>query len=59
MHAEAVQAQQAALRRFAAGGVPPGVKERQRFRYSELRLVRQPDGPIPVTRRAWGQIPNA
>jgi AMP nucleosidase len=60
MHAEAVQAQQAALRRFAAGGAPPDLEERQRFRYPELRLVWEPKGPIPVTRRAWGkfQVPG-
>jgi AMP nucleosidase len=56
MHAEAVQAQREALARFSATGVPPDVEERQRFRYPELRLVWQPDGPNPVTRRAWGKF---
>jgi AMP nucleosidase len=56
MHAEAVQAQRDALARFAAGGAPPDAKERGRFRYPELRVVCEPNGPIPVTRRAWGKI---
>ena len=56
MHAEAVQAQRIALSRFAAGGAPPDAVERERFRYPELRLVWQPSGPIPVTRRAWGKF---
>jgi AMP nucleosidase len=56
MHAEAVQAQRDALARFAAGGAPPDPEERRRFRYPELRLVCEPNGSLPVTRRAWGKI---
>jgi AMP nucleosidase len=56
IHAEAVQAQRDALARFASGGAPPNAEERSRFRYPELRLVWQPKGPIPVTRRAWGKL---
>lgn len=56
MHAEAEQAQRDALARFAAGGAPPNAEERSRFRYPELRLVWEPTGPIPVTRRAWGKF---
>jgi AMP nucleosidase len=56
MHAEVVQAQRDALTRFATGGAPPDPEERRRFRYPELRLVWEPDGPIPVTRRAWGKF---
>jgi AMP nucleosidase len=56
MHAEAVQAQRGALARFAAGGAPPDPEERRRFRYPELRLVWEPSGPTPVTRRAWGKF---
>ncbi|MEA2776425.1 MAG: nucleosidase [Acetobacteraceae bacterium] len=56
MHAEAVQAQRDALTRYAAGGAPPDPRERSRFRYPELRLLWQPSGPTPVTRRAWGKF---
>ena len=56
MHAAAVQAQLDALTRFAAGGPPPSLEERKRFRYPELRLIWQPNGPIPMTRRAWGKL---
>lgn len=56
MHAEAAQAQRDALTRFVTRGVPPTAEERGQFRYPELRLVWQPDGPIPLTRRAWGKM---
>ena len=56
IHAEAVQAQRDALARFAAGGAPPNAEERSHFRYPELRLIWQPRGPMPVTRRAWGKF---
>ena len=56
MHAAAVQAQRAALRRFAAGGAPPDAEERRQFRYPELRVVWAPQGPVPVTRRAWAKF---
>ncbi len=56
MHTEAVQAQRDALARYAAGGAPPSAEERGRFRYPELRVVCEPNGPMPVTRRAWGKI---
>jgi AMP nucleosidase len=56
IHAAAVQAQRDALARFVAGGTPPNARERARFRYPELRLVCEPSGPIPMTRRAWGKI---
>jgi AMP nucleosidase len=56
IHAAAVQAQRVALARFAAGGAPPDPAERSGFRYPELRLVWEPNGPIPVTRRAWGKF---
>ena len=56
MHAAAEKSQRAAVARFAAEGVPPGAQERAGFRYPELRVVWQPSGPIPVTRRAWGKF---
>jgi AMP nucleosidase len=56
MHAEAVNAQRDALARFVAGGPPPDATQRSRFRYPELRLQCEPDGPLPLTRRAWGKI---
>ena len=56
MHAAAVQSQRTALARFAAGGAPPDPAERSQFRYPELRLVWEPSGPTPTTRRAWGKF---
>ena len=59
LHAEAVQAQRAALMRFAAGGPPPSEEERRLFRYPELRVLWMPNGPVPTTRRAWGKFQAA
>ena len=56
MHEAAVQLQRNVLARFAAGGDPPSADERRHFRYPELRLTWDPNGPIPVTRRAWGKF---
>ena len=56
MHTAAELAQRAAVTRFAAGGPPPSAQERSGFRYPELRVIWQPTGPIPVTRRAWGKF---
>src|ERR1700733_6744913 len=56
MQAAVVQAQRTVLARFAAGGAPPSPEERMQFRYPELRLVCEPNGPMPATRRAWGKI---
>jgi len=52
----AVGALGAALRRFAAGGAPPSPEERQRFRYPELRLRHQPEGPAPRLTRSYAQL---
>jgi AMP nucleosidase len=56
IHAAAVQAQSAALARFAAGGPPPSEQERRGFRYPELRLTWEPTGPVRFTRRAWAKF---
>ena len=56
LHAEATAAQRAALDRFCAGGAPPDAAERARFRYPELRVIYEPQGPAPVSRRAWAKL---
>ncbi len=56
LHTAATDAVRHALRRFVSTGVPPGQKERARFRYPELRLIWEPDGPLPFTWRAWGKF---
>lgn len=56
LHAEAVGALRAALARFVRDGTPPDAAERARFCYPELRLVWQPTGPMPFTRRAWAKL---
>ncbi len=56
LHAEAVAALRAALARFLADGTPPDPATRARFRYPELRLIWQPRGGPPFTRRAWAKL---
>jgi AMP nucleosidase len=57
LHSAAVLALRAALERFLAGGPPPSPDERVRFRYPELRLTYDPNGPEPpATRRAWAKF---
>jgi AMP nucleosidase len=56
LHAEASGALKAALERFFAHGIPPSPEERARFRYPELRLVYEPSGPMPVTKRAYAKF---
>jgi len=56
LHADAVAAVLAAVRRFAETGVPPTMEERAKFRYPELRVTYEPNGPIPKLSRAYGQL---
>jgi hypothetical protein len=56
LHSAAMAALRAALGRFVRDGTPPDPRERVRFRYPELRLVWQPTGPMPFTRRAWAKF---
>ncbi|HTI82331.1 MAG TPA: AMP nucleosidase [Acetobacteraceae bacterium] len=56
LHTTAVVALRAALARFVRDGVPPDPRARERFHYPELRLVWQPSGPVPFTRRAWAKF---
>jgi AMP nucleosidase len=60
LHGEAVAALCDALARYIRDGTPPRPDERARFRYPELRLIWQPTGPLPFTRRAWAkfQVPG-
>jgi AMP nucleosidase len=54
-HHRAVIALRAALQRFIADRSLPSPAERALFRYPELRVVWQPEGNPPATRRAWGK----
>ncbi|HVY84612.1 MAG TPA: AMP nucleosidase, partial [Caulobacterales bacterium] len=56
MHAEAVSALVAALRRFAEQGTPPSSEERAKFRYPELRVTYQSNAAPPRVARAYGQL---
>ncbi len=56
LHSSAVSALIGAVRRFAETGVPPTAEERARFRYPELRVTYEPNGPIPKLSRAYGQL---
>src|SRR5262249_22474679 len=56
LHRDATTALIEAVRRFADGGAPPTKKERDRFRYPELRVHYKADRPIPKFARAYGQL---
>jgi AMP nucleosidase len=56
LHAAATNALRDALDRYLASSVTPGAAERARFRYPELRLTYQPDGPPPTIRRAYAKF---
>jgi len=56
LHGAAADAVRAALERFVSIGVPPTADERARFRYPELKVVWEPSGPSPTTRRAWAKF---
>jgi AMP nucleosidase len=59
LHARAVDALIAAVRRFAETGAPPSPEQRALFRYPELRVTYLPSGPAPRLRRAFGQLMSA
>src|SRR5262249_18707690 len=61
LHDAATGALRGALERYVARRVPPSAAERRKFRYPELCLLWQPQGPSPSTRRAWAkfQAPGA
>jgi AMP nucleosidase len=56
LHAHAVNALVAAVRRFAETGAGPTGEERAAFRYPELRVTYMPSGPPPRVARAFGQL---
>ncbi|MFO1016607.1 MAG: AMP nucleosidase [Hyphomonadaceae bacterium] len=56
MHARAVSALIAAVKRFSEGGAPPSTEERALFRYPELRITYLPTAPAPRLARAYGQL---
>lgn len=56
LHAQAVGALVAAVRRFADSGAVPSETERVAFRYPELRVTYLPTRPSPRLARAFGQL---
>ena len=56
LYAAAIEAQRAALRTFIETRTPPAALDRARFRYPQLRLIYQPDGPPPRSDRAFGKF---
>jgi AMP nucleosidase len=56
LHNEATTSLRDALERFFTDGVPPTPTDRVRFRYPELRVSYQPDGPIPTIKRAYAKF---
>ena len=56
LHSAATSALRRALERYVAHRAPPTPAQRRKFRYPELCLTWAPNGPAPVTRRAWAKI---
>jgi AMP nucleosidase len=56
IHAASVQALHDALARFVQTRVPPTPEERARFKYPEIRVTYAPDGPPPVSPRAYAKF---
>jgi AMP nucleosidase len=56
LHGAATEALREALERFFATGVAPTPDERQGFRYPRLTLSYTPNGPQPVTKRAYAKF---
>jgi AMP nucleosidase len=56
IHAASVRALRDALSRFVKSKIPPTPEERARFRYPEIRVTYAPDGPTPVSERAYAKF---
>lgn len=56
IHASSVKALRDALARFVKTKTPPTPEERARFRYPEIRVTYAPDGPPPVSERAYAKF---
>lgn len=56
LHTAATGALRRALERYVGHQTPPTPAQRRKFRYPELCLTWAPNGPAPVTRRAWAKI---
>ncbi len=52
----AAQALRAAVERFLKMGQPPSAETRALFRYPELRLIYEPNGPAPPSARAYAKF---
>lgn len=56
IHAASVKSLRDALARFVKTKMPPTSEERARFRYPEIRVTYAPDGPPPVSERAYAKF---
>jgi AMP nucleosidase len=56
LYDQATKALRTALARFAKDRTPPTLSERESFRYPELRVVYEPDGPVPPLNRAYAKF---
>jgi AMP nucleosidase len=56
IHAASVKSLRDALARFVKTKIPPTPEERARFRYPEIRVTYAPDGPPPVSERAYAKF---
>jgi AMP nucleosidase len=56
IHAASVKALRDSLAHFVKTRTPPTPEERARFRYPEIRVTYSPDGPPPVSERAYAKF---
>ncbi len=56
LYEEATQALRGAVERFLKDGEPPSPATRALFRYPELRLIYEPNGPAPPSPRAYAKF---
>lgn len=56
IHLASVQSLRDALAHFVKTRVPPTPDERKAFRYPEIRVTYAPDGPPPVSERAYAKF---
>ena len=56
LYQEATQALRGAVERFLKDAEPPSAETRALFRYPELRLIYEPNGPAPPNPRAYAKF---
>ncbi|KAF0184771.1 MAG: AMP nucleosidase [Hyphomonadaceae bacterium] len=59
LYQDAVAALKSSLAQFVKTKVPPTAAQRAKFRYPQITLVYEPDGPTPISSRAYAKFNTA